>query len=677
MERAPAGRILDGKFLEYVPMDSTRPLRALCSVTLVGGSRLARLFVLGGLAAALTACGGGGGGGGGGGDAPNVAPTANFSATPSSGRFPLTVAFNGSASTDSDGTIATYAWDFGDSTPAGSGATVSHVYAAAGTYTARLTVTDNRGATGTRTTTITVQGNASPTASFTAAPINGRAPLLVSFDAAASTDSDGTITSYQWNFGNGNTATGVTAQQNYVAAGTFTVQLTVTDNDGATASTTRTVTVAPPFGVLAVTVKDPNGFAVPEAQVVVDVGGLTRTGRTNDTGQLTFNDVVSGTGNLTVSRETFKTKTQAVTVEPGATTNVNVELERETRAIGGVLTTRVTANPDPQTVEFEVTVVVVNEQSNAITGLPSTAFKLEACAPNAGTSSADCVAGLSPAQLDLDAAYTPDPAGGAPLAGSFVEQPGGAAQPYAAALLFDQSSSITGSDPTDARLFSAREFLGGLGSEDRAGLAAFASNGAGSNLAKIPDPPVTIYPVGSPVFVADGALFYPTLDELATQEGGRTPLYEAICQTVDFVAGSAPAGKRRAVVAFTDGRNDTNPVNDSCVDIDDAIAASQTKGVDLFTIGLSGDVDGEALATLADGGNGVFLFAEDTAQLITIYGSLGNLLSGSLTTYTMRFRVTTAVANTFQVGRGVLGEVTVNTGATDVTLPFVARIFAP
>jgi hypothetical protein len=88
-------------------------------------------------------------------------------------------------------------------------------------------------------------------------------------------------------------------------------------------------------------------------------------------------------------------------------------------------------------------------------------------------------------------------------------------------------------------------------------------------------------------------------------------------------------------------------------------------------------VDGEALATLADGGNGVFLFAEDTAQLITIYGSLGNLLSGSLTTYTMRFRVTTAVANTFQVGRGVLGEVTVNTGTTNVTLPFVARIFAP
>jgi hypothetical protein len=259
---------------------------------------------------------------------------------------------------------------------------------------------------------------------------------------------------------------------------------------------------------------------------------------------------------------------------------------------------------------------------------------------------------------------------------SFAEQPGGVPQPYAAALLFDQSSSITASDPTDARLFSAREFLGGLGAEDRAALAAFASDGA--TPAKIPERPVSIFPIGSPVFVADGAAFFPTLDQLATLEGGRTPLYDAICRVIDFTDTNAPAGRRQAVVAFTDGRNDTNQAAPAvCKELNEAITRSQAKDVDIFTIGLSGQIDGEALATLADGGNGVFLFAEDTAQLITIYGSLGNLLSGSLTTYKLSFRVRTTTANTFQVGRGVLGKITVDTGATTVTLPFVARIFAP
>jgi len=662
-------------------MESTRPSSALFGAALFGGSRLARVFILGGLAAVLTACGSsGGGGGGGGGGTTNAAPVASFTATPDRGRFPLVVAFNGAASTDSDGTIATYAWTFGDG-KTGTGATASNTYAAAGTYTATLTVTDNRGATGTTTRTITVNPNTPPLASFTATPGAGRAPLVVAFDGTGSSDGDGTIASYQWDFGDGKAATGVTASNTYATAGTFTARLTVTDNDGATGQFTRNIVVAPPFGIVVVTVKDSNGFVVPGALVSVEVSGNTKSGNTNDAGQVTLNDVVSGNGNLTVSRSTFKTKTQAITVAPSATTNVSIELERETRAIGGVLTTRVTANPDPQTVEFEVTVVVVNEQSNAITGLPSTAFKLEACSPIAETpptpSAANCVAGLSSAQLALDTAYTPDPADGAPLPASFAEQPGGAPQPYAAALLFDQSSSITASDPTDARLFSAREFLGGLGTDDRAGLAAFASDGTG-NLAKIPEKPVTIYPVGSPVFVADGASFFPTLDSLATLEGGRTPLYDAICRVIDFTDTSAPAGRRQAVVAFTDGRNDTNSSpSDVCRTLDDAVARSQAKDVDIFTIGLSGAIDGEALATLADGGGGVFLFAEDTAQLITIYGSLGNLLSGSLTTYKMKFRVRTAAGGPFQAGRGVLGEVTVNTGATTVTLPFVARIFAP
>jgi len=93
----------------------------------------------------------------------NQPPVAVINATPTSGLAPLTVSFNGSSSSDSDGTIASYSWDFGDSTNA-SGVTTSHTYNAAGSYTARLTVTDNDGAVSTATVMI------SATAPVPAAP---------------------------------------------------------------------------------------------------------------------------------------------------------------------------------------------------------------------------------------------------------------------------------------------------------------------------------------------------------------------------------------------------------------------------------------------------------------------------------------------------------------------------
>jgi DNA polymerase-3 subunit delta len=78
--------------------------------------------------------------------------------------------------------------------------------------------------------------------------LSGQAPLAVAFDATASSDPDGSIASYAWNFGDGSSGTGATASRTYAAAGTFAVQLIVTDDRGATASSTRilTVTAGPP-----------------------------------------------------------------------------------------------------------------------------------------------------------------------------------------------------------------------------------------------------------------------------------------------------------------------------------------------------------------------------------------------------------------------------------------------
>jgi PKD repeat protein len=167
--------------------------------------------------------------------APNAAPSASFTAETAD----LRATFDATASADPDGTIASYAWNFGDQATA-TGATTDHTYREAGDYLVSLTVTDNRGgtATTTRIITATVPANQEPTASFTARVSN----LEASFDASASTDPDGTVASYGWNFGDGATATGALANHTYTDAGTYLVILTVTDDRGATSTSSKTIT---------------------------------------------------------------------------------------------------------------------------------------------------------------------------------------------------------------------------------------------------------------------------------------------------------------------------------------------------------------------------------------------------------------------------------------------------
>jgi hypothetical protein len=85
-------------------------------------------------------------------------PTAAFTASPLSGAAPLAVSFDASASSD-DGTIVSYAWDFGDG-GTGTGIQTAHTYSAGGKFTVTLTVTDDDGLTGRATATITVEGGA-------------------------------------------------------------------------------------------------------------------------------------------------------------------------------------------------------------------------------------------------------------------------------------------------------------------------------------------------------------------------------------------------------------------------------------------------------------------------------------------------------------------------------------
>lgn len=153
----------------------------------------------------------------------------------------LACSFDGSGSTDSDGSITGYVWDFGDNST-GEGAKLSHTYPQKGTYTVKLTVKDNAGRTNTTTAQVTVGGSGGgtpPTASFTG---NCAWQSPCSFDASRSTDPDGTITGYAWTFGDGTTGTGRTTTHTYPNANAnYTAKLTVTDNTGNSASATKQI----------------------------------------------------------------------------------------------------------------------------------------------------------------------------------------------------------------------------------------------------------------------------------------------------------------------------------------------------------------------------------------------------------------------------------------------------
>lgn len=141
------------------------------------------------------------------------------------------VRFDGSASDDEDGVIKRYTWDFGDRST-GTGATPTHVYAAPGTYEAKLTVTDDSG-TGSASTDVTtrVVVNAAPIAD--AGPDIVAAPgEEVTLRGDRSADPDGEIADFHWDLGEGTTADGAVASHRYETPGTYLARLAVRDDSG-------------------------------------------------------------------------------------------------------------------------------------------------------------------------------------------------------------------------------------------------------------------------------------------------------------------------------------------------------------------------------------------------------------------------------------------------------------
>jgi len=167
-------------------------------------------------------------------------PVADFVASPSPTNPRSQITFNASYSFDPDGTITSYTWEFGDSTT-GSGIIARHAYANSGVFTVNLTVVDDANLSSTATHQVTV--NAPPHAAFAFAPTTIYIGVSVAFDGAASTDPDGPIALFIWNFADGITGSGMQASHAYAVKGSFGVRLTVVDNLGLSDQTIRTVTV--------------------------------------------------------------------------------------------------------------------------------------------------------------------------------------------------------------------------------------------------------------------------------------------------------------------------------------------------------------------------------------------------------------------------------------------------
>jgi outer membrane protein assembly factor BamB len=185
-------------------------------------------------------------------DPGNQDPVASLQVDNLKGDAPLAVGFSAFGSVDPDGLIVEFAWDWeGDGLydAIGEGTGASHIYTAPGIYNAKVRVEDNSGARDTATVEINVgvAGNDPPVADLISDRTTDYAPFTVNFDASGSSDADGSIVLFEWDFnGDGNfeqSGASPTASYTYPVRGWYSAGLRVTDNVGAQATASLNITL--------------------------------------------------------------------------------------------------------------------------------------------------------------------------------------------------------------------------------------------------------------------------------------------------------------------------------------------------------------------------------------------------------------------------------------------------
>ncbi len=186
-------------------------------------------------------------------------PTAVIGASSISGNGPLSVTFDASGSTDPNGDVLTYIWDFGNGDTA-TGITTIYEFTEIKDHLVTLTVDDGNGNLDSDTILINVQDpDQPPVASFITDVTTGTAPLTVTFDASESSDPSGNTLLYTWDFGDGITATGQSIAHTFNAVGSYSVILTVENNQGNTDTDTVIITVEEELPVSDISVEYKDG----------------------------------------------------------------------------------------------------------------------------------------------------------------------------------------------------------------------------------------------------------------------------------------------------------------------------------------------------------------------------------------------------------------------------------
>lgn len=192
---------------------------------------------------------------------------------------------------------------------------------------------------------------------------------------------------------------------------------------------------------------------------------------------------------------------------------------------------------------------------------------------------------------------------------------------YSASMLFDQSGSIQGTDPTDIRIVAGTDFAKLISNGDESAIAAFSDGGSYQS------PYELLHEFSSN---KDDLVL--AIESLANRTGGGTPLYKSIFNLIPYTSENA-TNDNKAIIVFTDGQD-----TEGGITISDLVDRACSENVNVFTVGLSNGVDKSVLSQIAFQTGGAVMLAADALQLVSLYNSLGQLLRGQAQYYRVRLQ---------------------------------------
>ena len=432
-------------------------------------------------------------------------------------------------------------------------------------------------------------------------------------------------------------------------------------------------------GSIRAKVTDVFGKAVARASVRVMTSAQTVSRQTDPAGVVQFNDVPVGTARVCADHPTLGHTCigpDPVTVTKGALLDLVRQLQPYGQPVAAVLSAAVDPNgvsADGRNLDVTLRIAVtdgrVGESWFDDGSATFSRLQILNCSARTGQELAQsgprCIQGVD--GNDTSYAFGRVNSLGVVQALELPERP------WAVGLLIDQSDAGLAPDwaPNAPRLFAARVFADQLLPDTGLVLAGFASDDPSGSASRLPQRPVTFFPVESPRLLTSRSEVFGVLDDLSGLVGGGTPLYEAIIAGVDFMAARTPPALEPVLVVLADGADSTCGTPAQCAARRKAIVDhARASRVQLFLVGrdVEGDcIDPEATYCLeirpqeplrllsADGGMPLVV-GHGSAMFNSPMGLVKQWLSGWVTVQDVRVRLTSEAAGAFAPGAVVKGE---------------------